>query len=642
MGKIGKAGLALLLAALLVLAVPIADFANAEDRTSNYRVYQHDRLLMEFARAEEAIAYAKQFSESHVEEIGSRNWVWDNYPRYQLYQLDVSLPGWKFHTLEDAKAEAVKWGYSSIRDHHTGDWVWNNFPKYRVYQGDKTYPGWEFTTLEAAIREAVKWANSHIIRLTDNRWVWDNLTEQQKQEFRQGPKVYRVYQGEYSADDWVFAYLEDAVAEALKWAGSTIIHTGRNELVFDNRPKYQVYQFDNLLKEFVNLEEAVAYARYWYDGSVRMDGRIIWTNVHTYTIYQDGEVVGEAYRLNDAIALAKNHPRSVIRNLDGTTVWSNSRELLFWGWNGYSGKDVILEQTANTIGLDIDSPSWFQLADASGNLKDTSSKETVDLLKQRGYEVHPLVSNQFDSKLTTAFLNDPAAQDRFIRALVDRSAVLGVDGINLDFENVAGSNRDRFTAFVSKLTAYAHEKGLVVSIDLPRGSDAWNHLTAFDHEKLAGIVDYIIIMAYDHHYSGSDKPGPVAGLAWTEGGVREFLSYGIPRDKLILGIPLYVREWTLDGAGKLLSNRAIYTKDIPELMTAKKAVKTWDDTYGQYKVEYTDEHGRTRVFWLEDETTFQARLDIARKYDLAGIAVWRLGQEDRSFWETVYPLKLDD
>ena len=156
-----------------------------------------------------------------------------------------------------------------------------------------------------------------------------------------------------------------------------------------------------------------------------------------------------------------------------------------------------------------------------------------------------------------------------LQALVNRSVQLGVPGINVDFESLAGSDRNAFTAFISKLTAYAHAKGLVISIDLPRGSVKWNHLSAFDHEKLGAIVDYMVIMAYDQYWRGSTSPGSVAGIPWADGGIQEFLSYGIPRDKIILGIPYYVREWQLDAAGALASNRTFLMKDIPALMASK-------------------------------------------------------------------------
>ncbi len=213
-----------------------------------------------------------------------------------------------------------------------------------------------------------------------------------------------------------------------------------------------------------------------------------------------------------------------------------------------------------------------------------------------------------------------------------------MQGINIDFESLAGSDRARFTAFVQQLTNAAHAKNLTVSIDLPRGSLSWNHLTAFDHNKLGQIVDYVIIMAYDQHYRSSPTPGSVAGMQWTEQGVIEFLSYGIPRDKLILGIPFYVREWKLDSANNIVSNRAIFTSELEQLIAEKNASMTWDPRFSQFKVAYTD-GGFTHVFWLENNGTLQARIDIAKKYDLAGLAAWRLGYEPESFWMTLLRAK---
>src|SRR5690606_13098656 len=102
------------------------------------------------------------------------------------------------------------------------------------------------------------------------------------------------------------------------------------------------------------------------------------------------------------------------------------------------------------------------------------------------------------------------AQTKFITTIVDQAAAIGVDGLNIDFESLNGNDRQAYTEFIASLTDYAHSKHLVISIDLPRGSVRWNHLSAFDHEKLAGIVDYIITMAYDQHYKGSPNAGSVS------------------------------------------------------------------------------------------------------------------------------------
>jgi spore germination protein YaaH len=123
-------------------------------------------------------------------------------------------------------------------------------------------------------------------------------------------------------------------------------------------------------------------------------------------------------------------------------------------------------------------------------------------------------------------------------------------------------------------------------------------------------------------------------LNWVEEGINEFLSYGIPREKLIMGIPFYIREWTLNKNGSLASNKAIYVEDLPALLKGKTVKTTWDADAGQNKIEYVDA-GKTHVFWNEDEATLLARISLAKKLKIAGIATWRLGYEPNSFWQTL-------
>ena len=121
---------------------------------------------------------------------------------------------------------------------------------------------------------------------------------------------------------------------------------------------------------------------------------------------------------------------------------------------------------------------------------------------------------------------------------MNKASQLGVEGLNIDFESLAAKDREHIQHSFVILQLQAMLRNLIISIDLPRGSLAWNHNTAYDHANLAEIVDYIITMAYDQHYSGSTTAGSVSGLQWTETGIKEFLSYGIPREKLILRYPL--------------------------------------------------------------------------------------------------------
>ncbi len=204
----------------------------AADKTTNYRVYQNDHLLVEFADKNSAVNYAKYYTNSYVEEIGTRKWVWNNFPRYRVYQYDTTLPEWQFSRLEDAVNEARRWSHASVRDLQSAGWVWNNYPRYQIYQGDITLPDWQFQSYGDALKEAARWANSHIIQLNDNHWVWDNISSADKQQLRTQAKMYQVVQGNYAPENWKFAYLGDAVNESLRWGNSHIVNTTANSVVF--------------------------------------------------------------------------------------------------------------------------------------------------------------------------------------------------------------------------------------------------------------------------------------------------------------------------------------------------------------------------------------------------------------------------
>ena len=103
------------------------------------------------------------------------------------------------------------------------------------------------------------------------------------------------------------------------------------------------------------------------------------------------------------------------------------------------------------------------------------------------------------------------------------------------------------------------------------------------------------------------------------------------RSKLMLGIPFYSREWSIDAAGKLVGTRTLYMKDLPGIIQQQNAAGSFDPVSGQTKYTYMKD-GLTYVFWAETANTVKARVALAKKYDLAGIAAWRLGYENADLW----------
>ncbi|SFS61870.1 glycosyl hydrolase family 18 protein [Paenibacillus sp. BC26] len=609
------------------------------DNTTKFRVYHNDAAMKEFAAESSAVAYAKQFTYTHVEKIANREWVWDNLPKYKVYENGVSSSGREFRTLTEAQRFASKVRFAQIRDLEKPGFIQSNYPNFQMYQGDKTLANWSFVTLADAKKAAKAYGNIHIIELATNQWVWDNLTDAQKAAQRKASLTYSIVTDSVQDSAPAYSFLLDAIRASFKVPGSSVVNRATGQIVHSNIPTFTVVQSGPVVASYHSIQSAIQYAKSLSGASVVKNGLTWWTNVPYLAVYQGDQKLRSFHTRKGAIEFANTYAGSTVMSTDLRAIWNNKKSLQLLGWNGTSRTSTVLDQVGKTQGLDIDSPSWFELASADGTFTDTSDPALVQTMKASGIKLTPLVSNQFDAVLTSAFLRNETAKNSFITNLVSKLTALDVEGVNIDFEGMAGKDRDLYTAFVRSFTSAAHKAGLTVSVDLPRGDVKWDAKTAYDQRALAEIVDMIMIMAYDQHWKGSDEAGSVAELTWVEDGVKQFLAYGVPRSKLMLGIPFYVREWRIDATGKLVDNKAIFMSELPRIIAEQGATRTFDATAGQWKYEYTGQDGYTHVFWAETADTVKARVNIAKKYDLAGVAAWRLGYEQADLWTMLLQMK---
>ncbi|MDF2669111.1 MAG: glycoside hydrolase family 18, partial [Paenibacillus sp.] len=322
-----KRSLSVSLAASLGLFMLLSLFAPniglAADLTTKYRVYQNDVALSEFASLQQATQYAQWFHNSYVEEIGTRNWVYSNFPRYRVYQYDQTAPSWNYFTLNEAINQAKKLDHASIRDLQGTGWVWNNYPRYRLMQDEITLDTWEFSTLQEAINASKYYTHTHVIDLTTNRWVWDNIPASDKEQRRAGPAQYRLYQGTYTEPTWTFAYLEDAIIQAFYWSNSRVERIDNKKTVYTNYSSYKVYQGDTYVKDFVSMDDAIYWAQWYSNIRIKQNDKEIWNNSPFYRVYQKDAFVSEHNQLSYALYYATHYTNASVRGYDGKTIWNN-------------------------------------------------------------------------------------------------------------------------------------------------------------------------------------------------------------------------------------------------------------------------------------------------------------------------------
>lgn len=294
---------------------------------------------------------------------------------------------------------------------------------------------------------------------------------------------------------------------------------------------------------------------------------------------------------------------------------------LIWDMT-YSKKNIELSADY-TPGIDVISPTWFEIIDRNGTIKNRATPEYMEHAHKNGWQVWALFSNAFsDIEGTSIILNNSDMRQEVIRNILAYASIYKLDGINIDFENMYKSDKDEFTQFVRELYPLAKEQGLYVSVDVsvPDGSDTWSK--CFDRKALAESVDYVCLMTYDQHWASSPKAGSTAELAWVEENVQKTLKE-VPAEKLLLGIPLYTRLWSFSeksGQGEL-SSVALGVEGAWERIDNNDAVVAWNDSSGQYHGSY-EKDGTTYQMWIEDQDAVNMKTSLVHKYKLAGACVW--------------------
>ena len=332
----------------------------------------------------------------------------------------------------------------------------------------------------------------------------------------------------------------------------------------------------------------------------------------------------------------KIHNINVIKGIIHEKVSPNfQEEPILLVWEHVHAKNPDTTQIGEMKGVNVISPTWLSLRDRSGTISNKIDYSYIQWAKEKGFKIWPLFGNQFDPELTSDFLNNALARESAIKGVLKLILDNGLDGINIDFENVFLKDRDKLVQFVRELVPIFHQHGLLVSMDVTVLSTSENWSLCYDRQALGEALDYVAVMTYDEHWSSSPVSGSVASLAWVERGIHQLLEE-VPAEKLILGIPFYTRLWTETPTdeGMKVSSQALGMKAVNDLVEKYKLQKIWDETAGQHYVEYQID-GKTHKIWIEDSESIILKSDLVNKYNLAGAAAWRRGFETPDIWDVL-------
>ena len=283
-------------------------------------------------------------------------------------------------------------------------------------------------------------------------------------------------------------------------------------------------------------------------------------------------------------------------------------------------------------GVNVIVPTWFTLSSNDGDYESLASRGYVDKAHEKGLQVWAMLDN-FSKECSKnvqseILLSKTATRQKLIADMMEEAENYGFDGFNLDFESLKPEAMPHYVQFIREMSIACRERGLVLSVDNYVPSE----YTADYNRKEQGIVaDYVIIMGYDEHYAGGEK-GSTASIEFVEKGITDTL-LEVPKEKIINAVPFYTRLWTEEDGKTTSSALGIYK--AKEWIDENDVELSWQEDLGQYYGEHKESETATEYLWMEEEKSLGLKMDLIRKYDLAGTAGWKLGLESPEIWDVI-------
>lgn len=272
-------------------------------------------------------------------------------------------------------------------------------------------------------------------------------------------------------------------------------------------------------------------------------------------------------------------------------------------------------------------PEWFFIDPVSDTLKmDDAFTEAYNLMKKSGVQIIPILNNvnlqhssEFDPTILERVLKNPIKKERLLKDIETKLTQLGLQGINIDFEEINSGLKNPIIEFQKELYKRLHAKGLMVTQDVPTDDDD------YDLKVLSDYNDYIFLMAYDQHTTDSD-PGPISAQQWIEKEL-DIAAKDIPSSKIVLAIAGYGYDWSDDHTATTIS----FQEAIANAKEHNATIDFDNSTYN-CKYEYTDYDGSHHTVYFMDAASNYNTIRFADEYGTGGVALWRLGAEDERLW----------
>jgi spore germination protein YaaH len=362
------------------------------------------------------------------------------------------------------------------------------------------------------------------------------------------------------------------------------------------------------------------------------------------------------------------------------------------GWIPYwRDSEGMKDAKKNIKDIDVVYPFAFvvkndgTLSDLAG-LTQSDWKSFIKYAQRKDVEVIPTIMWSSGTSIH-AVLSDDDLRENHIDEIVDMVKKGKYDGVDIDYESKLADTIDYYSLFLKELKKALGKKILTCTIEARTPPESLYKTVpakieyANDYKAIAKYCDRVEIMAYDQQRAdlklNEEKAGspymPLADIDWVEKVVQLALE-DIPAEKILLGIPTYGHHYTVTVSPNWYQG---YTKigalNVPDILDVAKEYKvtpgrnkagemsyTYFPKSSVYKalsvlpvtegtqkgneaaaqaLLYANLTGQTvnfNIAWYSDAEAIEQKVDLAKKYDLRGIALFKIdGEEDKDIWKFI-------
>ncbi|WP_246942857.1 LysM peptidoglycan-binding domain-containing protein [Bacillus pinisoli] len=358
-----------------------------------------------------------------------------------------------------------------------------------------------------------------------------------------------------------------------------------------------------------------------------------------------GTTVQELRNLNnlttDMIYIGQNLKVPLVAGLQQTAV--SEQHSFNMGYLYHGSSNTYMQTMKYTQGsINVVAPTYFDInPDGSLKLTPVLDRYFIASMQSNGIRVVPFLSNHWDRALGEKALHN---RETLSTQIAEAVRIYNLDGVNIDIENVTHEYRDEYTEFAQMLRAkIPTDKEVSVAVAAnPRDFKLGWH-GSYDYISLGQTSDYLMIMAYDESFTGSE-PGPVASIQFVEQSIQYAIQNGVPKEKIVLGIGHFGRYWQ---EGAPVGGNGMANEHVAKAIQMYNGVVTFDQKSMSPKATFTIKEGDPALnvygkvlnpgnytVWYENEESIRAKFELVEKYGIKGTGNWGLEQENPAFWST--------